>query len=144
MSTTPPTPTLVLAWGLPVPTEAIIAWGARAIYKLVNEAAEYASPRRVNGRLERKLLHRAKTVASIDILYDRQDAASIPDADIDDRLAFERWINKSAIPALRRLCVKDYVTGDSDQVIDISEGCYRMQASPRASYGYLYIVAWKV
>lgn len=125
---------LVLAWGLAAPPEAIIAWGARAIYKLQDVA--------VKVRTGCHLSHRIVNKAEIDIPHDRQAGAFAPDTTEQSRAALYRWLNTKGLLRLRRECVKQYLTGDSTDEVIINDGLYHLKASPRASHGYLYIVAW--
>jgi hypothetical protein len=131
----PHTQHLPLAWGLQPPPEAQIAWGGRAIYKLQDNPTI-----RRGGRV----VSRASTTASIDIPHDRQSGAFTPGVTERDRKLFDIWLNKKGLPELRRACVKQYVTSDSNDEITVEQDKYRLKASPRASYGYLYIVAWMV
>ncbi len=118
-----------LEWGSwPVPYSAPIAWGARAIYRLGSTG------KRGSGR----------TIATIDLLGDRQSIK------FDDGFApiefrnFVKWIDKVAMPELRRQCVARYITADSNKTIEIESDGFKLIAGPRGSHGYLYIRAWKV
>lgn len=137
--TTPTTPQLTLSWGLQPPPGVRHAWGARAIYSLSSNDTV-----RRNGRVVR----RASTTAQIDLVWDRQEALALPDAvalaDYEAACkALARWLNKTGLPALRRLCAKQYLTGDSDDTVEVRRDGYVLRASPRASYGYLYLVAYR-
>ncbi len=129
---------LKLEWGMPqslIPAGVQLAWGARAIYSLHS----YETKRDRRG----KVIQRASTEAIIDLLPDRQSVSDIRPAPlIDERRAFGDWINKTAIPALKKWCVKQYVTSDSEDKFELTEGRYMLIASPRGSCGYLYITAW--
>jgi hypothetical protein len=128
-----PAPTR-LAWGIPalVPDGALVAWGARAIYRLTDVSTP--TRRDYRGRVTARATSR--TVAEIDIPYDRQDRIGGYDR------GFGAWLNKTALPALRKWCVKSYVTTDSADVFTLTDGSYTLTASPRASFGYLYLTAW--
>jgi hypothetical protein len=129
---------LTLAWGGPAPEGATVAWGARAIYSLKHHDTKRAwAPR---GKLGRVLV-KAHTECMIDLLYDRQAGAGGTEA---DRAALGAWINRVGIPAIKRACVKSYLTGDSDESVTVERDGYVITASPRSSYGYLYLTAWKV
>ncbi len=131
---------LKLEWGAwPVPTSAPIAWGARAIYRLDSTDTKYRG---------RKVVQRASTTAVIELLFDRQGIAMRLDAESPEGIAtfraFTKWIDKIAMPELRRQCVKQYITPDSSATVEIERDGYKLVAGPRESYGYLYIRAWKV
>lgn len=145
-----------LTWGFPgaAPEGASHIWGARAIYKLIDHDTVYA---RTGRGMPRKVLHRACTEASIDIPFDRHEmispalavegtiaAAVTNHAHEKERKAFAKWIQNKGIPALRKWCIKEYITGDCDAKFELTEGGYSLVAGPRASYGYLYITAWAV
>lgn len=137
-TTATPTPTepetRVMEWGGTVPSAAPVAWGARAIYKIGSVEVRFT---KAGKRLKRP---REVTEATIDILWDRQSWHGEPAA----CKALSAWLNKKALPALRRECVARYITGDSDERVEIDGDGYKLVASPRESYGYLYITAWKV
>jgi len=125
-------------------------WGARAIYKL----ERYETKFKRGG----KFVQRSKLDASIDILWDRQGFAAFAEdgtpisTDARDKqdnpvtapdvLKLQKWINKKGMAKLRAACVKQYLSGDSADVVTIEEGLFTLVASPRRSYGYLYIGAW--
>ena len=100
-------------------------WGARAIYE---------APHFEGRRSERKI------PAHIDLLYDRQ---SFEGHEHPEKDAFVQWVDKTALPALRKWADEKWVMGDSREVFSFEEGSYVLKASPNASYGYLYIGAWK-
>ena len=70
----------------------------------------------------------------IDLLPDRQSWHG------EDRKPLVRWLNDTGIPALRDLC-KDLTTC-SGETVSHSEGGWTIEASPRESFGYLYLVAY--
>lgn len=133
-----------------------LAWGGRAIYKLVRTD----TPQKRRGG---KVVQRAssRTEASIDIPYDRHEMIGPVDAPTveaapsvagelaraaaeAERKALGKWIDKVGIPAVRKWCVKAYVTGDSEERFTFESDGYTITASPCGSHGYLYICAWKV
>lgn len=134
MNPTHDTPAAVraLEWGLRVPDEAAVAWGARAIYSLTHQTncAKMAS-----GKIRRT----QKWVAEVDLLPDRQDARGSE----AERKSLAKWINKLGLRELRKKLVADHVRNDADDILTIRSGDYQLIASPRGSYGYLYISAWK-
>ena len=74
----------------------------------------------------------------IDILHDRQSWRGPR----EDRTALVAWINDQGIAALKAECEKVSLPGDSDATVLWSEGGFTIEASPNASYGYLYITAY--
>ncbi len=97
-------------FGLEVSGERVRYWGARAIY-------------RGDGNFE--------------LLWDRQSCEGVAE-DKDSKL-FLKWINKKALPWLRkelnRLCLG---TDASDKLL-YKSGTYELHATPGKSFGYLYI-----
>lgn len=140
--TAPPTENpLRPGWGFAPPPEvpAIAAWGARAIYSLPRVNLD--PPRRKRGA--RKPASRVRVPeATVDLLWDRQGSAG----DADGMKLLQDWLNApgGALQQLRQRCAKEYVTTDCDDVITITDGAFTLIASPRSSYGYLYIGAWVV
>ena len=103
-----------LEWGLQPPADATMAWGARAIYKPGE------------GRY------------SIDLLWDRQ---SMEGGTASERKALSHWINTKGLKAMRLLAPRN-LGADSGESVHWTDGKYMIEASPRESYGYLYIVAY--
>ena len=123
-----------LEWGLnPVPEGVTAAWGARAIYGLEHRRNDYFN----NGN--RRKTPKMETVAIIELLWDRQ--AMVGGSD-DERKALAAWVNKVGMDALRKTCALKYITAECDKTVEIHGGGYTIKASPRASYGYLYIAAY--
>jgi hypothetical protein len=141
----PEAPRTALEWGGPAPEGVTLAWGARAIYSLKSHDTKRGPSRFVMGeRKPGRVLVKAHTECMIDLLHDRQSMIGTePDK---ERERFGRWLNSKAIPAIKRACVRDYITSDCETVVTFSdpEAGYSIKASPRASYGYLYLTAWKV
>lgn len=130
-----PTPA---GWGLRPPAEYVgVRWGARAIYKLHSVTEQHRQ--RYGGKYRN--VSKQKTVAEIDILPDRQ---AMLDGTEEERQALAAWYNKTGARLLEKRCLAEYLTGDSDDSVTIDEGGYRLVASPRASYGYLYVGVWKL
>lgn len=128
---------LELAWGLQPPPNTPLAWGARAIYQLGSHEEKFFG----NGK--RRKSPKTVTTASIDLLYDRQGTARDESTTSEaDAKALSTWLNNVGLPKLRQLCVSEYLTGDSDDTVEFASDGYAIKASPRGSYGYLYIVAW--
>ncbi len=112
---------LKLAWGIQPPEGVPVAYGARAIYSLD----------------EKRVRRNYQTIATIDIVHDRQSLAGDPK--LGDGL---RKALRALLPALKKAC-EDAVLdkGSRDELVVECEG-YTLHASPRASHGYLYIGAW--
>lgn len=68
----------------------------------------------------------------VDLVWDRQAGG---DEDLRE------WLNMRGIPQMRRL-VAD-VGSSEDREVRWTEGAYTIIANPRASYGYLYLGAWR-
>ena len=44
--------------------------------------------------------------------------------------------------SLKKACSASYITVDCNEVVTYDRDGYHLEASPRESYGYLYIGAW--
>ena len=106
-----------LTWGLAPHTGTRTAWGARAIYKLRGD------------------------MVVIDLLPDRQDLFGSK----KDRQDLVKWVNRKGLKELRKRLLDQYVTESSSAFVAFEEKkgdqSFYIEASPRASYGYLYLVA---
>lgn len=72
----------------------------------------------------------------IELLQDRQ--AAIAGSDVC------QWLNSNGMTKkLETALNENWITERDDDYIHIEDGLFHMLASPNASYGYLYIVAWK-
>lgn len=105
-----------LAWGLQPPAGTKAAWGARACYTFS------ADPERL----------------VIDLLWDRQDAFGSR----EEREELSHWLNTEGLAKLRAELVRYRIGGDSDARATVRHGAFAIDACPRQSYGYLYIVAY--
>lgn len=74
---------------------------------------------------------------TIDLLPDRQSWIG------EDRKPLMGWLNSKGIEGIRKVCDDEYLTPDSADTVTFREGGWLIKASPRASYGYLYMVAYK-
>lgn len=118
-------------WGRPVPPgmeeKILVTWGARAIY----------------------------TGQAIDLLPDRQswyaagfgkDADELSDTESKLRRTTMRplmdWVNKKGLAFLRKESKRLFP--DEIRVVSMDDGPFHIEASPQASYGYLYIRAWEL
>ncbi len=78
----------------------------------------------------------------IDILHDRQWMyGNNPSQEAKDLCA---WLNNSGIKGLQALCKSTGLTQNESRVVEYSSKGYVIQATPNASYGYLYIVAYRL
>ena len=111
-----------MSWGIMPPEGTFTAWGARAIYK----------PCRLNYN---KAIRGKWIPAEIDLLYDRQSAKG------DDKAlkGLSTWMNKVALPKLRKTCS---LSSSSEETVTIENDKFKLVASPKGSFGYLYIGAW--
>lgn len=108
----------VLEWGLQPKGDFVAAWGTRALYH--DQPSAYARRGYV-----------------FDILWDRQSSFG----NEKDRKALESWLNKKGLPALRKALKSKSVRSSSNTEVEVSEGRFKLRASPRGSHGYLYMVA---
>lgn len=107
----------ILAWGLQPPEGVKVAWGTRTIYRYDSD------PKRIG----------------IDILWDRQDRRGLKE-ELEPLLA---WVDSTGMTALRQELARSEVVGDSPlRAVVRSDKGFVIEASPNASYGYLYIVAY--
>jgi hypothetical protein len=91
-------------------------WGARAIY---------------NSR-----------TYSIDLLFDRQ-SSDLPGYVGNAEPDLQKWVNKIALPWLRKEVKKTGLSGDESRELVFKDGRYELRANPKSSFGYLYIGAVK-
>lgn len=108
--------TVQLEWGLQ-PPEGYEgpAWGARAIYSL-----------RFTGR------------SVIDLLWDRQCGVGG-----DALKALCEMLDTTGLDQLRERCTAEHLRGDEHRTLRVEVGDYVIEANPRESCGYLYIVAYR-
>jgi hypothetical protein len=99
-------------------------WGARAIFE--------------SGRFEGFGKKQKYIPPYIDLVHDRQ---SFVGNEHERKQEFLDWLNKTALPALRKWA--EGVSPDSRDVFVYGNGVFVLKASPNASYGYMYIGAWK-
>jgi hypothetical protein len=118
--------TNISPWGRPIPTDKLSSiestWGARAI-------------------LQQRF---------IDIVWDRQgwNLLTIDELRTErERKAkltlLTKWVNKKGLPWLRKQVEKQWIDGSDTIVLTLDDGLFHIEASPQASYGYLYIRAWR-
>ena len=101
-------------FGRPIEGEQVRHWGARAIYS--------GYPR-----------------YDVDLLADRQSGTNLEG---DDAKPFMVWLNKTALPWLRKQMKKELQWGtDSKEVTRLTEGDFYLEATCNGSYGYLYVGA---
>ncbi len=127
-----------------LPEGCTLAWGARAIYRL-----DFASRKPTSrGLLRNDKLVRVRTetpsngyVAVVDILHDRMEMVG---GTKDERKAFADWLDTIGLPNIRTQLADQRVSTRDNTVVEL-DSCkgYQIIASPNASYGYLYILAWR-
>ena len=103
-----------LDWGLAVPATAKAGWGARAIYAY----------RPGNVRVE--------------LVYNRQSGFG----DEHLRGPLQHWLNTQGLQVIQDRCEREELTDDSARTIWLAQHPYYLLASPKASFGYLYLSAW--
>ena len=75
----------------------------------------------------------------LDLPGDRQDVWG----PVKGSKEFLRWLNKRLDALLRAALEERHVYPHADVVIEVHEGRFHARATPAASYGYLYVVAWE-
>lgn len=120
-------------WGITPPAGVVAAWGARAIYT-ENRLAHEANYTKRGQKRKRGLVNHF----DIDLCWDRQGAAG-RNGDLEE---LSKWLNAVALKRLAKECSDRYITRDCEEWVEFTDGRFTLKASPRASYGYLYIGAW--
>jgi hypothetical protein len=112
-----------MPWGIEAPNDAMVSWSGRAIYK--------------DGG------------ALIDIPHDRHDIQHrYPDDNQGRRLArkaaraLTRWVQGPGMKALHAELKKLWITARDERTVRIEQDGYVIVATPRRSFGYLYLGAW--
>jgi hypothetical protein len=129
-TTTEPT-ALTPQWGYKsAAMDAVAAWGARAIYTHNRSAyeANHTKAGKIRKRGRVPWMH-------VELLWDRMEA--VGDADAAKKLT--AWLDKVALPKLRAEIELDTTEGGN---YTIEDNDFTLHASPRSSYGYLYMTAW--
>ena len=120
-----------MEFGIKSETSKSLWWGARAIYE------------RNYDRLTGKDYDRQGRY-TFSLVWDRQQMVGGTD---DEKKAFETWINKKGLPALRKAVKVECKSRkgfapDDESTITIELDGYQIAASPRQSCGYLFIGIW--
>jgi hypothetical protein len=102
-----------LEFGISPPTGITAAWGARALYTW-------------------------KGGPQIELLWDRQS----PYGPEDQRRTLCKWVNEKGLELLKKELDEKFITSKDDATVTVKDGPYTIVASPKRSYGYLYIGAW--
>ncbi len=118
---------------LPDNAELRMYWGARAIIQKAEWG--YKTFTRKGKPVRRYTCLWPQT---LDLLPDRRTVART--AEQPDKDKFFKWLNKEALPKLRKWVETVDPTGA--EVFEYARSGYVLRASPNASYGYLYIGAW--
>lgn len=78
----------------------------------------------------------------VDVLHDRQwmcgENQSQDAKDLCD------WLNSVGIRGLQSVCKRTGLTQNESRIVEFSSKGFIIQATPNASYGYLYIVAYRI
>lgn len=127
-------------WGLAPSPRAVVAWGARAIYKFGSRTERVRRKVPKSNPPRYKFVEKYVTGADIDLLWDRQSMVGGTDK---EREQLKRWLNSKGLKKLKKECEKRYLSGDADETVQVRDGDFVIMANPRRSYGYLYIGAWK-
>ena len=109
-------------FGRKPPAGVKLAWAARAIYHPSKE-----SPYR-----------NEDSPVRIELLHDRQDWTG----DKEELKSLIKWVNREGIDGIKKECEEYFIDAGSSEVITFSDDKWIIEASPQASYGYLYIVAY--
>jgi hypothetical protein len=105
-----------------------VVWGARAIFRTM----------RKGNLLNMRLWY------TFDIPYDRQQFNVARNQPLNEEArALENWINKRGVKLLASAVEKAHVKPREMGEISLEDTGYTIRADPRASGGYLYIVAYK-
>lgn len=100
-----------------IPSNLVAMWSARAIYTVRPEPF-------------------------IDILHDRQYMyGENQSQEAKDLCA---WLNKSGIKGLQSVCKKTGLYSDESKIVEFSSKGFIIRGNPNSSYGYLYIVAYRI
>ncbi len=100
-----------------IPATLAAMWSARAIYNL-------------------------RPTLYVDVLHDRQwmcgENQSQEAKDLCD------WLNSEGIQGLQSVCKQKGLGPDESRVVEYSSKGFIIQGTPNSSYGYLYIVAYRM
>lgn len=72
----------------------------------------------------------------IDLVYDRKSVAGAHEDVI-------KWLSRTGLEKLRKLLRGARLGQDSDEMVYVSDGRFTLAATPRRSFGYLFIGAWE-
>ena len=111
-----------LGWGGRVPDEAVVAWSARAI--AITEFGDHSKFAKVTG---------------LDLLPDRQATLG----EKAQRDAFCAWLNERGLPELRKAIIREDIRCGENRLVIVHLDQAVMHANPNASYGYVYVCAWR-
>jgi len=100
-----------------IPPTLAVMWSARAIYSV-------------------------KPEPFIDILHDRQYMYGKNQSQEAKELC--DWLNNEGIKGLQSVCKQVYLKSDESRIVEYNSKGFIIQATPNASYGYLYIVAYRM
>jgi hypothetical protein len=75
---------------------------------------------------------------TFDMLWDRTSC----EGEEPDRAALLAWVEECGLPGLRAVAKRARLPQSSREELEVVGMGFRLVASPRRSYGYLYIGAW--
>lgn len=118
------------------------SWMARAIYTM--EPIYKPETRRVKVGARSRLIKTGRNIQigtqpHFHLLPDRMDC----EGDEAETKALCAWLDKIGLPELRKRLCSEFVTPESHTIVAVDDGAYQLQASPRRSFGYLYLGAWR-
>ena len=100
-----------------IPTNLVAMWAARAIYTI-------------------------KPEPFIDILPDRQYMYGANQSDEAKDLC--EWLNKEGRKGLQAVCKQLGVGPNESRIVEYSSNGFIIRGNPNSSYGYLYLVAYRI
>jgi hypothetical protein len=112
-------------------------WGARAIFSVTSskEPVRYKSgPKKGQLKLGE---YRFALRYNVELLWDRQQFHGTDGKQLQD------WINNKGLRLLKDQLHDNGISPSDDATVTVSDGCFNILASPKRSFGYLYIVAWQ-
>jgi len=78
----------------------------------------------------------------IDILPDRQCMYGDHRGEEAKRLC--NWLNNKGLKGLQQVCKEQHIAQDESRIVEFQSDGFIVRGTPNASYGYLYIVAYRV
>lgn len=89
-----------------------------------------------------RAIYSVKPEPFVDILHDRQCMHG--ENQNQEAKDLCNWLNAEGIKGLQSVCKQVYLKSDESRIVEYSSKGFIIQATPNASYGYLYIVAYRM